>query len=325
LYKHNIKQNLNKIKIEKIENSKIRQVTFYKRKRGLLKKAMELSLLCESKIFLCIVDKVEKLTIYSSENDINKFLGTYLQKINQNKIQKDILSNNDYNTLFTNASTKDESSKAPEDMIYSYENDQTEENKPRSMINHNVDYEEIQNDNKLGYMNYQDNFDSFGMNHDKEDFNLYLNQHTALFDEEQDHNTTSYRLNSFKAKSEDDGSFENSTSNMNQIFSTIFSTDNNSVTSNNSPNNSACKQKTDVTDRKCNVNKLLQNNTLNSKRNREDNKKPQMKNKMLENLPSNLNFAVINPQNLASLFPNLLSQNIGVVNWVVPMNNVENN
>jgi hypothetical protein len=56
---------------------------------------MELSLLCESKIFLCIVDKVEKLTIYSSECDINKFLGTYIQKLNQSKIQKDILSNND--------------------------------------------------------------------------------------------------------------------------------------------------------------------------------------------------------------------------------------
>ena len=86
----------NKIKIEKIENSKIRQVTFYKRKRGLLKKAMELSLLCESKIFLCIVDKIEKLTIYCSENNINHFLGTYIQKLNQNKIQhKDILSNCD--------------------------------------------------------------------------------------------------------------------------------------------------------------------------------------------------------------------------------------
>lgn len=56
---------------------------------------MELSLLCESKIFLCIVDKVEKLTLYCSETDINKFLGTYIQKLNQTKIQKDILTNTD--------------------------------------------------------------------------------------------------------------------------------------------------------------------------------------------------------------------------------------
>ena len=61
---------------------------------------MELSLLCESKIFLCIVDKVEKLTIYSSENDFNKFLVTYVQKMNQTKIQKDILSNQDVTLLF---------------------------------------------------------------------------------------------------------------------------------------------------------------------------------------------------------------------------------
>lgn len=68
----------NKIKIEKIKNDRIRQVTFYKRKKGLLKKAMELSLLCESKVFLCIVDKNDRKMIFSSEPDINLFKEKYL-------------------------------------------------------------------------------------------------------------------------------------------------------------------------------------------------------------------------------------------------------
>ncbi len=68
----------NKIKIEKIKNHRIRQVTFYKRKRGLLKKAMELSLLCDVKVFLCIVDKNEKMMIFSSESNIESFKKNYL-------------------------------------------------------------------------------------------------------------------------------------------------------------------------------------------------------------------------------------------------------
>ena len=68
----------NKIKIEKIKNDRIRQVTFYKRKKGLLKKAMELSLLCNVKILLCIVDKNEKAMIYCSEKNIDKFVESFV-------------------------------------------------------------------------------------------------------------------------------------------------------------------------------------------------------------------------------------------------------
>ena len=57
-----------KITIEKIQNERIRQVTFYKRKRGLIKKAMELSLLCGVKVFLSLSDKNDRLSIYTSED-----------------------------------------------------------------------------------------------------------------------------------------------------------------------------------------------------------------------------------------------------------------
>ena len=72
----------NKIKIQKIKNERLRQVTFYKRKKGLLKKAMELSLLCDVKIFLNIIDKNNRMMIFCSEENISeykkKFLDEYL-------------------------------------------------------------------------------------------------------------------------------------------------------------------------------------------------------------------------------------------------------
>ena len=60
----------NKIKMESIKNERTRQVTYYKRKKGLLKKSMELSLLCGVKVFLTIVDKKENLTIFLSHQNM---------------------------------------------------------------------------------------------------------------------------------------------------------------------------------------------------------------------------------------------------------------
>ncbi len=72
-----------KIAIEKIKDDRIRQVTFYKRKRGLIKKTMELSLLCGVKLFLSISDKNEKLTIFST---IDRKNCVYLKDVNEEKI-----------------------------------------------------------------------------------------------------------------------------------------------------------------------------------------------------------------------------------------------
>jgi len=72
-----------KITIEKIKDDRIRQVTFYKRKRGLIKKAMELSLLCGVKLFLSISDKNEKLTLFSS---VGKKKCDYFKDVQNEKI-----------------------------------------------------------------------------------------------------------------------------------------------------------------------------------------------------------------------------------------------
>lgn len=55
-----------KIEIKKIENANSRQVTFSKRRSGLLKKAQELSILCDAEIALIIFSNTGKLFQFSS-------------------------------------------------------------------------------------------------------------------------------------------------------------------------------------------------------------------------------------------------------------------
>ncbi|EFJ13151.1 MADS-domain transcription factor [Selaginella moellendorffii] len=57
-----------KIEIKRIENATNRQVTFSKRRGGLLKKAHELSVLCDAQIALIIFSSTGKLFEYSSSS-----------------------------------------------------------------------------------------------------------------------------------------------------------------------------------------------------------------------------------------------------------------
>jgi hypothetical protein len=56
-----------KIEIKRIQNTTTRQVTFSKRRTGLIKKTHELSVLCEAKIGLIIFSSTGKLFQYCSE------------------------------------------------------------------------------------------------------------------------------------------------------------------------------------------------------------------------------------------------------------------
>lgn len=55
-----------KIKIKKIDNITARQVTFSKRRRGLFKKAQELSVLCDAEVGLIVFSATGKLFDYGS-------------------------------------------------------------------------------------------------------------------------------------------------------------------------------------------------------------------------------------------------------------------
>ncbi len=66
-----------KIKIARISDERSRHATFAKRKNGLVKKAIELSILCDCEIALVIFNSQQKLTQYASGNidaTLSKFI-----------------------------------------------------------------------------------------------------------------------------------------------------------------------------------------------------------------------------------------------------------
>ena len=98
------------IKIKKIENKLKRNVTFEKRKRGLLKKAMEISLLCSSDVLLCLRNNNElnsEISVYSSDKPDKMITEVLL-----NVCRKQFFNNDDYINLFCSKSKYAEQGKA---------------------------------------------------------------------------------------------------------------------------------------------------------------------------------------------------------------------
>ena len=89
-----------KIEIKKIENTVNRQITFYKRKKGIIKKVIELSILCNIDVFLIILDEKKKASIVSTKDKIFNFFNLYLH--NQNYIEiKENFNIDDYGKEFS--------------------------------------------------------------------------------------------------------------------------------------------------------------------------------------------------------------------------------
>eukprot|EP01096_Ripella_sp_DP13-Kostka_P003219 TRINITY_DN1465_c0_g2_i1.p1 TRINITY_DN1465_c0_g2~~TRINITY_DN1465_c0_g2_i1.p1 ORF type:complete len:464 (-),score=217.27 TRINITY_DN1465_c0_g2_i1:362-1753(-) len=91
----------NKIPIEKIQNERNRHATFAKRKNGLVKKAMELSILCDCDVALIIFGTNNKLFQYSS-SDMEKVLLRY----SEHQEPRQPLTNHDYNNSFSKRTGK---------------------------------------------------------------------------------------------------------------------------------------------------------------------------------------------------------------------------
>lgn len=57
-----------KIEIKRIENSTNRQVTYSKRKNGIIKKAKEISILCNAKVYLVVFSSSGKMAEFCSDS-----------------------------------------------------------------------------------------------------------------------------------------------------------------------------------------------------------------------------------------------------------------
>nr|AKI81899.1 FRUITFUL-like protein [Fagopyrum esculentum] len=66
-----------KVELKRIENKINRQVTFSKRRTGLLKKAQEISVLCDAEVALIVFSPKGKLFNYSSDSCMERILERY--------------------------------------------------------------------------------------------------------------------------------------------------------------------------------------------------------------------------------------------------------
>ncbi|CAN6992227.1 hypothetical protein Bca4012_047639 [Brassica carinata] len=66
-----------KLEIKRIENKSSRQVTFSKRRNGLIEKARQLSVLCDASVALLVVSASGKLYNFSAGDDLVKVIDRY--------------------------------------------------------------------------------------------------------------------------------------------------------------------------------------------------------------------------------------------------------
>ncbi|KAF7829289.1 MADS-box protein SVP [Senna tora] len=100
-----------KIQIKKIDNATARQVTFSKRRRGLFKKAEELSVLCDADVGLIIFSATGKLFDYSSSSmkeilERHHLHSKNLSKMDQPSLELQLVENSDITSLSSEVAEK---------------------------------------------------------------------------------------------------------------------------------------------------------------------------------------------------------------------------
>ncbi|XP_062176514.1 MADS-box protein JOINTLESS-like isoform X2 [Alnus glutinosa] len=95
-----------KIQIKKIENTTARQVTFSKRRRGLFKKALELSTLCDAELALIVFSSTGKLFDYASSSVLQVIERQNLELKNLGKMDQLALDLQLENSSYTSLSNE---------------------------------------------------------------------------------------------------------------------------------------------------------------------------------------------------------------------------
>jgi hypothetical protein len=83
-----------KTEMKRIENATSRQVTFSKRRNGLLKKAFELSVLCDAEVGLIVFSPRGKLHEFASAASLQKTIDRYKSYTRENLSSKAIQQQN---------------------------------------------------------------------------------------------------------------------------------------------------------------------------------------------------------------------------------------
>lgn len=90
-----------KIQIQELSNEKTRQLTLAKRKKGLIKKAMELAILCNADVFIQIEGGDDRESTLFSSSDLKSMSEIITNDIKKNK--KSLLFKEDYDKMYNSS------------------------------------------------------------------------------------------------------------------------------------------------------------------------------------------------------------------------------
>uniref|UniRef100_A0A5B6YXS2 Putative MADS-box domain protein n=1 Tax=Davidia involucrata TaxID=16924 RepID=A0A5B6YXS2_DAVIN len=87
-----------KVQLKRIEDSNSRQVTFSKRRSGLMKKALELSVLCDVEVALFVFSGRGRLYEFCSGNSLRKIIERYQFHMDAQEVRQGVLETKKHNT-----------------------------------------------------------------------------------------------------------------------------------------------------------------------------------------------------------------------------------
>ena len=127
-----------------IDNQVQRNITFCKRKRGLIKKAMEMSLLCGQHVLLYLYDEEKnRLVSYSSTSNLEADkISKIISKTKSNSRQYEKFTNDDYKSLSDSKIVT-----AREFKKHEIQTENTQENSPKDFQTHVVNGNDFHSEN----------------------------------------------------------------------------------------------------------------------------------------------------------------------------------